>query len=257
VIQSEISTVDDGGQVVTVHLVGAGPGDPELLTIRALRRLEMADVVVHDRLAEPVLALVPDRVPRIDVGKGAGHGRTQDEINRILVELGQLGLDVVRLKGGDPFVFGRGAEEVLALAEAGVPWEVVPGVTSAVGVPTAAGIPLTHRGVAGSFTVVAATLTEGRHPDWDALARLGGTLVVLMGAARRGVVAGALLAAGMPGATPVAAVTNGTTGDEVVVRTTLAGLGAAPVEAPATLVIGAAAGIVLPVVRPLGARART
>jgi uroporphyrin-III C-methyltransferase len=242
---------------VTVSLVGAGPGDPELLTLRALRRLEMADVVVHDRLAEPVLALVPEHVPRIDVGKGAGHGRTQDDINRILVELGQLGLEVVRLKGGDPFVFGRGAEEVLALSEAGVPWEVVPGVSSAIGVPTAAGVPLTHRGVSGSFTVVAATLTEGRQPDWEALARVGGTLVVLMGAARRQEIARALLAAGQPASTPVVAITRGTLADEAIVRTTLGRLGTAAVEAPATLVIGDAAGVELRAVSPTRETART
>jgi uroporphyrin-III C-methyltransferase len=242
---------------MTVHLVGAGPGDPELLTLKAVRLLEMADVVVHDRLAAPVLALVPEHVTRIDVGKGAGHGHTQDEINRILVELGRLGLEVVRLKGGDPFVFGRGAEEVLALAEAGVPWTVVPGVSSAVGVPTAASVPLTHRGVSASFTVVSATLAEGAHPDWAALARVGGTLVVLMGAGRRADIAAALLDAGMASDTAVVAVSHGTLAGEVRVRTTLARLGATAVSAPATLVIGDAAAVVLPAVAPVRETART
>jgi uroporphyrin-III C-methyltransferase len=246
---------------MTVHLVGAGPGDPELLTLKAVRLLGMADVVVHDRLAAPVLALVPETVTRIDVGKGggpgAGSGHTQEAINRILVELGRLGLEVVRLKGGDPFVFGRGAEEVLALAEAGVPWTVVPGVSSAVGVPTAAGVPLTHRGVAASFTVVSATLAEGRHPDWEALARVGGTLVVLMGAGRRAGIATALLDAGMASATAVVAVSHGTLAEEVRVRTTLGQLGTAAVEAPATLVIGDAAAVVLPPVSPVRETART
>ena len=139
---------------MTVHLVGAGPGDPELLTLRAARLLATADVVVHDRLAAPVLAMVPPNVARIDVGKMPGGSRTQSEINTLLVELGRAGLEVVRLKGGDPFVFGRGGEEAEALDHAGVRWEVVPGVSSAFAAAAAALVPVTHRGLSDAVTVV-------------------------------------------------------------------------------------------------------
>ena len=227
-----------------VYLVGAGPGDPGLLTRRGAELLAAADVVVHDRLADPaVLALAPDEAEHVDGGKGPGEsGPAQDEINALLVERGRKGGTVVRLKGGDPFVLARGGEEAEALAGAGVPFEVVPGVTSAVAAPAYAGVPVTHRGLATSFTVVTGQ-TGGEGPDWEALARAGGTLVVLMGVATRAAVADRLLAGGMDPATPVLAVRWGTRPDQRSTRTTLARLGEAAVESPAVLVIGAVAGL--------------
>jgi len=230
---------------VTVHLIGAGPGDPGLLTVRGAEVLARADVVVHDRLVSAeVLALAPEGSERIDVGKRpGGPGTTQDEINKLLVERGRTHQTVVRLKGGDPYVFGRGGEEAEALRRAGVAYEVVPGVTSAVAAPAAAGIPVTHRDHSSGFTVVTAHLdpAHDRYLDWDALARLGTTLVVMMGAARAASVAERLLDAGMSPDTPAAAVQRGTLADQVVWRGRLADLGREPVAAPATLVIGAVA----------------
>jgi uroporphyrinogen III methyltransferase/synthase len=231
---------------VTVYLVGAGPGDPGLLTVRAAEVLARADVVVHDRLAEPsLLDLAPSTAERIDVGKAPGGPIAQSHINDLLVERGRAGLQVVRLKGGDPFVFGRGGEEAAVLAAAGVPFEVVPGVTSAVAVPAYAGIPVTQRGLATSFTVVTG---HSRHPadsdlDWDALARTGGTLVVLMGVAHRAELAARLMDAGMPPGTPVAAVRWGTRPAQQTVRTTLDRLGEVVLEPPVTIVIGAVAAL--------------
>lgn len=231
---------------MTVHLVGAGPGDPELLTLRAAALLARADVVVYDALLDAsLLDLAPVGAERIDVGKRRGQPVPQDGINSLLVKLGRSHECVVRLKGGDPFVFGRGGEEALALQAAGVPFTVVPGVTSAVAVPAAAGIPITHRGLAAAFTVV----TGHRDPtgaddtDWDALARVGGTIVILMGVAHRDEIAARLMAAGRSGSTPVAAVRWGTTAEQLVMRTTLDALGSTPVESPATIVIGAVAGL--------------
>ncbi len=230
---------------MTVHLVGCGPGDAELLTVRAARLIATADVVVHDRLVGPgVLALARPGAERIDVGKAPGASRSQELINALLVELGRGGGEVVRLKGGDPFVFGRGGEEAMALAAAGVPFTVVPGITSAVAVPAAAGVPVTHRGVAASFTVVTGNRAPGQPPvDWEALARVGGTIVVLMGVAERAAIAERLLGGGLDPTTPVCAVMAGTSTEQHVVRTTLAGLGAADVTNPATIVIGAVAAL--------------
>src|SRR5215213_6877632 len=219
-----------------VYLVGAGPGDPGLLTRRGAELLAAADVVVHDRLADPaVLALAPREAERIDVGKGPGEaGPAQDQINTLLVERGRTGGTVVRLKGGDPFVLARGGEEAEALVAASIPFEVVPGISSAVAAPAYAGVPVTHRGLATSFTVVTGQ-TGGERPDWEALARAGGTLVVLMGVATRAAVADQLLAAGMDAATPVVAVQWGTRPDQRSTRTTVAALGTTPVEPPAVL----------------------
>src|SRR3954465_4100616 len=159
---------------MTVYLVGAGPGDPGLLTVRAAELLRRADVVVYDRLSEEsLLALAPVGADRVYMGKEPGGPLHQDEINAMLIEKGRAGLEVVRLKGGDPFVFGRGGEEALALAEAGVPFEVVPGVSSAVAVPAYAGIPVTQRGVASSFAVVTGHEDEAKDEaavDWARLA---------------------------------------------------------------------------------------
>lgn len=231
---------------MTVHLVGAGPGDPDLLTRKAARLLASADVVVHDRLIDlSVLDLAPAHAERIDVGKSPGRPTPQETINALLVHLGRKGLEVVRLKGGDPFVFGRGGEEAQALLAAGVPFQVVPGITSAVAVPAAAGVPVTHRGVSGAFTVVTGHRQKdgGSQVDWESLAKVGGTIVVLMGVSERGVIAARLRAGGLPGDTPVAAVMSGTLDAQRCVRTTLDGLPAADVASPATIVIGGVAGL--------------
>ena len=230
-----------------IYLVGAGPGDPGLLTLRGAEVLARADVVVHDRLSvASLLELAPPAAERISVGKTpAGPSTPQEEINALLVERGRRGQEVVRLKGGDPFVFARGGEEAAALAAAGVPFEVVPGISSAVAAPAYAGVPVTHRGLSTSFTVVtghedpwAATDT-----DWAAVARVGGTIVVLMGVATRAAIAERLMTGGLAPDTPVAAVRWGTRPEQVTVRTTLAGLGDAPLRSPSVLVIGAVAGL--------------
>lgn len=198
-----------------VALVGAGPGDPELLTIRGRRYLEAADVVVYDRLVDQrLLGHASKEAELIDVGKRPGGPRDrQSEINALLVERVRRGKRVVRLKGGDPFIFGRGGEEVAALAEANVPFEVVPGITSAIGAPTYAGIPLTHRGVASSLTIVTGSESpdkEGGLVDWDVLAKPGGTLSLLMGWENLPAIAQALIDGGREEDTPVAVVQWGT-----------------------------------------------
>jgi uroporphyrinogen III methyltransferase/synthase len=236
---------------VTVYLVGAGPGDPGLLTRRGAALLARADVVLHDRLVSPALLdLVPSSARIIDVGKdpdtpGGGAG-PQEEIARMLVEHGRASAVVVRLKGGDPFLFGRGGEEVEALARAGLAWEVVPGVTSAFGVPAAVGIPVTQRGVAASVTVVTGRVGEsdgtGEH-DWEALARVGGTLVILMGMTTRAAIAAALVKGGRAPDTAVAVIASGTTASQQVRRTTLAGLADVDLGPPAVIVVGPVAAL--------------
>jgi uroporphyrin-III C-methyltransferase len=228
-----------------VALVGAGPGDPDLLTLRAARLLAEADVVVHDALVgDGVLALARPDAELIDVGKRPGQGVAQDLINVLLVGLAGEGKRVVRLKGGDPFVFGRGGEEAVALAEAGIACEVVPGITSSIAAPAAAGVPVTYRGLAASFTVVTGHRQHGETPvNWHALAQAGGTIVVLMGVAQRGEIAAALIAGGLSPDTPVAAVGSATTAAQAVVRCRLGDLAATPVRAPATIVIGAVAAL--------------
>ena len=234
---------------MTVHLVGAGPGDPELLTVRALRLLHQADVVVYDRLTDPaMLEFAPPWAELIDVGKTPGAPSTsQAEINSILVDRARRYATVVRLKGGDPFVFGRGGEELAALRAAGIDATVVPGVTSAIAAPAAADIPVTLRGVSSGFTVVTAHQdpASDRWLDWDALARAGTTLVILMGAARAGQIADRLRAGGMAETTPVAVISSATTTRQSIDRTDLAGLHSLPVANPATIVVGpvAAAGV--------------
>jgi uroporphyrin-III C-methyltransferase len=228
-----------------VYLVGAGPGDPRLLTLRGAEVLQQADVVVHDRLAPAALLdLAPRAAERVDAGKAPGRARlAQAELNRLLVERGKQGRRVVRLKGGDPFVFGRGGEEALALAEAGVPFEIVPGVSSAVAAPAYAGIPVTHRGVAASFAVVSASLTGGRLADLGRVATATDTLVVLMAAERLGEVCAALVAAGRPASEPAAVVGWAATRAQRTLTGTLADLAEAEVEAPATLVVGPVAAL--------------
>ena len=185
---------------MTVFLVGAGPGDPGLLTVRAAELLRDCDVVVHDRLVSAeILAMVPLWAERVDVGKRLGAGVTQKTINEILIDRGSRYECVVRLKGGDPHVFGRGAEELIALRDAGIATEVVPGVSSAIAAPTAAGIPLTTRLASSGFTVITAHQdpANDRTLNWDALATLGTTLVILMGAARARAIRDRLIAGGL------------------------------------------------------------
>jgi uroporphyrinogen III methyltransferase / synthase len=233
---------------MTVYLVGAGPGDPGLLTRRGEALLRRADVVVYDRLASPaLLELVPHGAELVDVGKAPGRvAMAQEQINELLVARGTAGLAVVRLKGGDPFVFGRGGEEAEACRDAQVPFEVVPGVTSAIAAPAYAGIPVTHRGLSTSFTVVTGhedPTKPDRDTDWAALARAGGTLVVLMGAGHIADIADALLAGGRPGSTPVAAVRWGTRPEQRTIRGTLATIAELGVESPSAIVIGEVAGL--------------
>jgi uroporphyrinogen III methyltransferase / synthase len=232
---------------VTVYLVGAGPGDPGLLTVRGAELLSACDVVVHDRLSgSAILDLAPHGAERINVGKAPGDAPVpQDAINELLVERGRAGQQVVRLKGGDPFVFARGGEEAMALATAGVPFEIVPGISSALAAPAVAGVPLTMRHEVFSFTVVTGhhALDTTTEVDWNAMARVGGTLVVLMAAARIGDIAARLIAGGMAPDTPVTAVRWATTDQQEVTRTTLADVGDAGVKAPATFVIGPMAGL--------------
>ena len=236
---------------MTVYLVGAGPGDPGLLTLRGAELLRSADVVLYDRLVAPaILRLAGSTALCIDVGKRPDPDQDapdhhQDDIGRLLVEHGRRAGVVVRLKGGDPFVFGRGGEEIEVLERAGIPWEVVPGVTSALGVPGAAGIPATHRGLASSVTIVTGQTRRkgsssgcGDEPDWGALARTGGTLVILMGMGSRPSIAAALLGAGRAPDTPVAVIQDGTTPAQRTVRTTLAGLPDVDLGPPAVIVVG-------------------
>jgi uroporphyrin-III C-methyltransferase/precorrin-2 dehydrogenase/sirohydrochlorin ferrochelatase len=232
------------GEVV---LIGGGPGDPDLITVRGRRLVAAADVVVVDRLApRALLDELPDEVEVIDCGKSAHrHNMTQDEINAVLVERALAGKRVVRLKGGDPFIFGRGGEEWLACVEAGVPVTVVPGISSALAAPAAAGIPLTHRGLAGDFTVVSGHLDPGREDDvvnWPGLAMITGTLVLLMAMDRLDQIAQALIAHGRPADTPAAVVHRATLGEQRVVRAALSEIAKASADAgigsPAVVVVG-------------------
>ena len=229
---------------MTVHLVGAGPGDPELLTVKAARLIAQADVIVHDYLSNSsILEMAKPGTEFIDVGKKPGNPTPQELINSLLVHIGSQHLNVVRLKGGDPFVFGRGGEEAQALMEARIPFTVVPGITSAVGVPAAAGIPVTHRNVSPAFTVVTGHRESGGSSaiEWEALAKVGGTIVVLMGVAERAIIAQRLMDGGLSAETPVAAVRWGTRTEQHTTRTTLGQLHAAALKAPSTIVIGAVA----------------
>ncbi|MBY8873252.1 uroporphyrinogen-III C-methyltransferase [Micromonospora sp. PLK6-60] len=235
------------GPIGRVALVGAGPGDPELITVKGWRLLTEADVVVADRLVPGLLLdeLRPD-VELVDASKiPYGPSRAQQEINRILVERALAGRFVVRLKGGDPYVFGRGGEELLACAEAGVPVTVVPGVTSAIAVPAVAGVPVTHRAVAHEFTVVSGHVAPDSPVSlvrWDALAGLRGTLVVLMGLKNLPAIAATLVAHGRPAGTPAAVIQEGTTSGQRTLRSTLgevaADVVAAQLRPPAIVVIG-------------------
>ena len=226
-----------------VYIVGAGPGDPGLLTIRGLAYLRQAQVVVHDRLIHPALLDEVSPTARcIDVGKAPSrHPYPQSAINALLIAKAREGHMVVRLKGGDPFVFGRGGEECQALAAAGVPFEVVPGVSSAIAVPAYAGIPVTHRAYTRAFTVITGHTCDADDAslDWQSLAR-GGTLVILMGLSRLATIAERLLAHGRAPDTPVAVIQCGTTTEQKVVAGTLADIAAKAggLQSPATIVVG-------------------
>ncbi|HEY7054178.1 MAG TPA: uroporphyrinogen-III C-methyltransferase [Mycobacterium sp.] len=248
--QGVISDAPETGHT-GVALVGGGPGDPELITVRGRRLLAQADVVVADRLAPPeLLAELAPHVEVIDAAKiPYGRAMAQDAINTVLVDRAKQGKFVVRLKGGDPFVFARGYEEVLACADAGIPVMVVPGVTSAIAVPALAGVPVTHRSVTHEFVVVSGHVPPG-HPEslvnWDALAAMSGTIVLMMAVERIEQFADALLAGGRPAGTPVLVIQQGTTAAE---RTVLTSLADAPkrireegIRPPAIIVIGPVAG---------------
>jgi uroporphyrin-III C-methyltransferase len=235
-----------------VTLVGGGPGDPGLVTVAGREAIASADVILTDRLV-PRAALEwarPD-AEIIDVSKSPGGRSTdQDEINRLLIEHAKEGRDVVRFKGGDSFVFGRGGEELLACADAGIDAVVIPGVSSATAVPAIAGIPVTHRGLSQAVTVVSGHVPPG-HPDstvdWTALARAGSTIVVLMGVRTLEAIADALLEGGLDPTTPAAVVADGTLPSQQVVRADLAGIAraasASGVSAPAVTVVGDVAGL--------------
>ena len=243
IVASTASDVVPGG----VALVGGGPGDPELITVRGRRLLAYADVVVADRLAPPeLLAELAPHVEVIDAAKiPYGRAMAQDAINAVLIERARAGQFVVRLKGGDPFVFARGYEEVLACAEAGIPVTVVPGVSSAIAVPALAGVPVTHRAVNHEFVVVSGHLAPDDPEslvNWDALAKLSGTLVLLMAVERIELFAEALLKGGRPAQTPVLAVQHGTTAAQRIVRATLSDvperIRSEGIPPPAVIVIG-------------------
>jgi uroporphyrin-III C-methyltransferase len=228
---------------MTVHLVGAGPGDPGLITARGLELVRSCDVLVHDRLVAPELvAEAPSHALVL-----CRDGLDQAAVTELLVDSGQLGLDVVRLKGGDPFVFGRGGEEALALQAAGIAFEIVPGVSSIAAVPAAAGIPVTHRGISDHVTISSCQGADGGDADYARLAAIGGTLVLFMGLGRVVRVVDGLLAAGMPPETPAAAISRGTLPDQEVVRTTLHQLARASVglAGPALIVLGDVAALAL------------
>jgi uroporphyrin-III C-methyltransferase/precorrin-2 dehydrogenase/sirohydrochlorin ferrochelatase len=251
-LQQGLITAEPADDVVRggVALVGGGPGDPELITVRGRRLLAQADVVVADRLAPPeLLAELPPHVEVIDAAKiPYGRAMAQDAINDVMIERARAGNFVVRLKGGDPFVFARGYEEVVACVDAGIPVTVVPGVTSAIGVPALAGVPVTHRAINHEFVVVSGHLPPG-HPEslvnWDALAAMSGTIVLLMAVERIELFADVLLKGGRPADTPVLVVQHGTTAAQHTLRANLADtpekIRSEGIRPPAIIVIGAVA----------------
>ena len=234
-----------------VHIVGAGPGDPELLTLKALRLIQEADIVYYDRLVSPeILTLIRRDADRVSVGKSKGdHSVPQETIHELLITSAREGKRVVRLKGGDPFIFGRGGEELEAVRSAGVAATVVPGISSALGCAANAGLPLTHRDHAQSLTFVTGHAKEGGVPDldWHALARPAQTVVVFMGVGTSATIAQHLIQAGRAPSTPVAVIENGTRENEIRVFGTLSELPhliqRAGIKGPALLVIGEVASL--------------
>jgi uroporphyrin-III C-methyltransferase len=245
-----------------VYLVGAGPGDPELLTLKAVRAIGEADVVVYDRLVpQEILSTIADGVLQINVGKQAAHHPVpQEDINEMLVRLARAGRTVVRLKGGDPFIFGRGSEEAAELDQAGIPYEVVPGITAAQGCAAAARMPLTHRGLASGVRYVTGhrKANEPLDLDWKSLADPDTTLVVYMGLSNIEQIVGSLIAEGLSATTPVLAVCQGTTAQESRICAPLEALPIALKDAsfsgPVLFIIGKVAGIAMK--RSVGSDAR-
>ena len=245
VIMTEVSPSSfDGTCVGTVYLVGAGPGDPELLTLRAARLIGSASLIVHDGLVDDaILALAPDSAQLVSVAKSRSrHTMQQDAINALLVREAMAGRDVVRLKGGDPFIFGRGGEEMEACREAGVPVEVVPGISAAIGCAAEAGLPLTHRGLSSAVTFVAGQCKGLTDQNWAGLAGKDRTLVIYMGVATAVDIADKLIADGLTPAISVAILEKGTRRDSRTLVTTLAGLGETvsreKVQSPALIIVG-------------------
>jgi len=247
--ERNIATKKSSGVTGKVYLVGAGPGDPGLMTVRGLQLLRGAQMVVYDQLVNPVLLeKVSADAERIFVGKQAGrHCIAQGEINEVLINYAQRGFEVVRLKGGDPFVFGRGGEEAEALADADIPFEIVPGVSSAVAVPAYAGIPLTHRNYASSFAVVTGheAIKTKSSVDWAKLATAVDTLVILMGLHNLAAIVAKLIAHGRSPKTPAAVIHQGTTQQQTTVVGTLADIveKSAALKAPALIVVGEVIGL--------------
>jgi uroporphyrin-III C-methyltransferase/precorrin-2 dehydrogenase/sirohydrochlorin ferrochelatase/uroporphyrin-III C-methyltransferase len=227
-----------------VYLVGTGPGDPDLLTVKAHRLLQTADVVIYDRLvSEAILEQIPPGVSQIYVGKKTGnHTLPQHEINQLLLNLAESKRTIVRLKGGDPFIFGRGSEEALSLSQHNIPFEIVPGITAASACSTYAGIPLTHRGLAQGVQIVTGHSQSDKplELDWKALADANKTIVIYMGLANVELISQNLIAAGLSKNTPAAAIQNGTTSQQIRVLTTLSDLSSATsmLQAPVIFIIG-------------------
>jgi uroporphyrin-III C-methyltransferase len=221
---------------LSIYLVGAGPGDPGLMTVRGLELLRGCDALVHDALVSPDLVAEAPEDALVISREGMG----QERVNNLLVELGRAGLDVVRLKGGDPFVFGRGGEEALVLAQAGIPFEIVPGVSSIAAVPAAALVPVTHRGVADTVTIGSGRAADGSEPDYESLVAGGGTIVLFMALTRLGRVADGLIGAGLRPGTPSVVVSRGTLPDQQTVTAPLAEIAQAAEQlpSPALLVVG-------------------
>ena len=243
VLENALSAESDPVMRGEVWLVGAGPGDAQLLTLRALRLMQKADVVIYDRLIGPdILDLVRPEAERIYVGKARDrHTRPQEEINQLLLEHAQAGKRVLRLKGGDPFIFGRGGEEMEVLIAAGIPFQVVPGVTAATGCAAYAGIPLTHRDIAHACVFLTGHFSSNEtHVHWPTLAQPGQTLVFYMGVFNLGKISGRLLEHGMSASTPVAIVQNGTRHNQRVLTTTLGELPACVIDhhEPGLVIVG-------------------